>query len=445
MRWPEILWKVYRPGELISSSPFVRRRAYVPVVSWKGDKMGIMPVLVLTLALLTMGLVENAIHQRNLKRIPIRIHVNGTRGKSTTTRLIAGLLRQAGYRVVAKTTGTAARLIFENGSEEPVKRRKKPSIIEQVRIVAEAARRRADVLVIECMAVHSEMQWVSEKRILQSTIGVITNAREDHIDVMGPKRQDVAASLSLAIPRNGKLVVGEEEFLALFREEAEKLGTSTILADTPIAKEDMERFPYMMFEENVACALKVGELLAVPPSVAWEGMVNATPDLGSTQICQLEHETGSIYFVNALAANDLTSTLLVWERWQALASELGLRQTPVVGLLHNRGDRSFRVPELAKLAGSELSLESLWLTGDLIPVTKRHLKKQGMDLGLVTTPKRPSPQRIVEQLADQYKGDVVLFAYGNTQGFGQELSDFFMRNGVRVEYDHTSDGLRSSH
>ena len=33
-------------------------------------------------------------------------------------------------------------------------RRTQPSIVEQVRIVAEAAKHRADVLVIECMAVH---------------------------------------------------------------------------------------------------------------------------------------------------------------------------------------------------------------------------------------------------------------------------------------------------
>ena len=77
--------------------------------------MEILPVLVMTLALFVLGVLENALHQRNVEKIPIRIHVNGTRGKSTTTRLIAGILRQAGYRVVAKTTGTAARLIFEDG------------------------------------------------------------------------------------------------------------------------------------------------------------------------------------------------------------------------------------------------------------------------------------------------------------------------------------------
>ena len=149
--------------------------------SRRDDEMELFPVLALSLVLLALGIVENSRHQRNLKKIPIRIHV---------------ILRQAGYRVVAKTTGTAARIIFEDGSEEPVRRRHKPSIVEQVRIVAEAAKHRADVLVIECMAVHSEMQWVSEKRILNSTIGVITNVREDHLDVMGPTRQDVASVLA---------------------------------------------------------------------------------------------------------------------------------------------------------------------------------------------------------------------------------------------------------
>jgi poly-gamma-glutamate synthase PgsB/CapB len=311
--------------------------------------------------------------------------------------------------------------------------------------VAKAAMRQADVLVIECMAVQAEMQWVSEKRILDSTMGVITNAREDHLDVMGPTRDDVAATLALAIPRQGTLVVGEEEFFAFFKAEAEKLGTSAQLAATPISNQDMARFPYMIFQENVACALKIAELLGVSPDVAWEGMVQATPDLGSTQVYSLEYGGVKVYFVNALAANDLTSTLMVWQRWQDMAGVLDLADTPVVGLLHNRADRSFRVPELAQLACAELPIESLCLTGDLIPVTKRFLKKQGFGRSLVATFKKPEPHRIMDYLASHYQGDVVLFAYGNTQGFGQELADFFHRNGVRVDHDHTSHGVRSSY
>ena len=48
-------------------------------------------------------------------KIPIRIHVNGTRGKSSVTRLIAAGLRAGGKRTFAKTTGTAPRVIDSIG------------------------------------------------------------------------------------------------------------------------------------------------------------------------------------------------------------------------------------------------------------------------------------------------------------------------------------------
>ena len=68
------------------------------------------------------------------RRIPVRIHVAGTRGKSTTTRLIAAGLRAGGRRVLAKTTGSEPRLILPDGREEDWPRRGPASIREQVRL-----------------------------------------------------------------------------------------------------------------------------------------------------------------------------------------------------------------------------------------------------------------------------------------------------------------------
>ena len=55
-------------------------------------------------------------HRRNVRAVALRIHVAGTRGKSTTTRLIAAGLRAGGRQVVAKTTGSEPRLILSDGS-----------------------------------------------------------------------------------------------------------------------------------------------------------------------------------------------------------------------------------------------------------------------------------------------------------------------------------------
>ncbi|MBQ5468103.1 MAG: poly-gamma-glutamate synthase PgsB, partial [Oscillospiraceae bacterium] len=58
-----------------------------------------------------MLLLEKRRNERNLKKLKIRVNVNGIRGKSTITRLITRILQEAGYHVVGKTTGTAARMI----------------------------------------------------------------------------------------------------------------------------------------------------------------------------------------------------------------------------------------------------------------------------------------------------------------------------------------------
>ena len=47
-------------------------------------------------AFLAAGVAEKALHRRALRAIPIRMMVNGTRGKTSVTRLVAAALREAG-------------------------------------------------------------------------------------------------------------------------------------------------------------------------------------------------------------------------------------------------------------------------------------------------------------------------------------------------------------
>mgnify|MGYP001305963822 CR=1 FL=1 len=148
--------------------------------------------------------------------------MNGTRGKSSVTRLIAAGLREAGIRTFAKTTGTAPRVIDAEGNDRIIHRLRSASIGEQVRLMRFFAQEKSDAVVMECMAVQPDYQWVSEHKIIQSNYGVITNVRADHLEEMGYSLNHIANSLSNTIPCNQKFFTSETDFLKVLEDKAKK-------------------------------------------------------------------------------------------------------------------------------------------------------------------------------------------------------------------------------
>src|SRR4051794_23290466 len=100
-------------------------------------------------------------HRARLHAVPVRLHAAGTRGKSTTTRMIAAGLRGAGRKALAKTTGSEPRLILPDGRETAWARRGPAAVREQVRLFAKASRLGVDTVVVECMAIRPEFIWAS--------------------------------------------------------------------------------------------------------------------------------------------------------------------------------------------------------------------------------------------------------------------------------------------
>ena len=196
-----------------------------------------------------LGWLEARQHRKNLAKIPIRIHVNGTRGKSGVTRLIAAGLRAGGLRTFAKTTGTLARAIFPDGEEYPIFRPGRTNVIEQIRMVRLAAEQSVDAMVIECMALHPSLQSLCELKFVQSTHGVITNARADHLDVMGPTAADVATALASTTPVKGKLFTAERKYVSTLRESALDRRSELIPVDeqevATVMQHELNRFPVL--------------------------------------------------------------------------------------------------------------------------------------------------------------------------------------------------------
>lgn len=189
----------------------------------------------------------------------LRVHVNGTRGKSGVTRLIAAGLRGGGYRPFAKVTGTAAKWIEPDGTERAIARRGLPNIRELIETVRQATRSQADALVCECMALQPELQEFCEQRLIRSHIGVITNVRHDHEEVMGPDLPAIAASLARTAPQGGTLVVTPET-AALLPKSATDACRLRIVDPASVSAQELAGFAFAVEAENVALALAVCEL-----------------------------------------------------------------------------------------------------------------------------------------------------------------------------------------
>ncbi|MFE2533456.1 poly-gamma-glutamate synthase PgsB [Streptomyces sp. NPDC059371] len=401
--------------------------------------------------LLAAGIVEQRRHFTNLDNIPTRVLVNGIRGKSSITRLCAGALRGGGLTTVAKTTGTAARFIHPDATEEPVYRKFGiANVVEQIGIVRRAAAYNPHALVIECMAVMPALQEINQSKLIRSTIGVLCNVREDHLAEMGPTLDDVARSLSRSMPEGGICVTAEQERFAILQEEADSRDCELIYADPEtVTDEELRGFSWFTFKENVAIALKVAELLGVERQTALQGMYDAPPDPGVLSVERYVTEDGKkLRFANVFAANDPESTLMNINQ----LLDLGAIHRPLNVVINCRPDRVERNGQMGEII-PELDPDKVFVIGhpaksaiDAIPAEYR---SRAVDLG----GDRREAAEFMGLLLGELGADTSLVAIGNIHGQGEHLLEHLAElpadespdDGAGIGADDSAAGSRDAH
>ncbi len=374
--------------------------------------------------LLVRWWLESRRHLKRLSGLGLRIHVNGIRGKSTVTRIIAGMLREAGVQTIAKSTGTAAAVINHHGHDEPIRRRGAATLLEQKDVVRSYIDEYTEAIVVECMALKPSYQSISEAMIIYSNIGVITNVREDHQDVLGETLPEIARSLLSTCPRNGVLVTSERnpEIQLLMQEEARLRGSSLLIADANwVSDDDIARFEYIAFKENVAIGLAVAFLLGIPRDIAMDGMVRAAPDPGVLTTKELVIGGKRVTWANLFAVNDRESMVLAMEKLRPLITA----DTITVGILNNRADRERRALQFADVAVRDLSFDRLVTFGAYEDIVTQRLIRNGypgehiINLG---EGRKPTQEDIIRDVVlDMPKGHIFLCGFVNIHTIQAEM------------------------
>ena len=369
-------------------------------------------LLLLIITLIIFGLFENYFHIKSLNNIPIRVHVNGTRGKSSVTRLIAAGLREGKLKTFAKTTGTTPRIINDTGDDIEIHRLRSASIGEQIKLIRYFSKKKPDALVIECMAVNPQYQWVSEHRIVQSTLGVITNVRPDHLDEMGTSNNEIALSLSNTIPFNSKVITAENITLEPLKKIADSRG-SELKVSNPSDIDDtyINEFPFIEHPENIALALEVCMILGIDRNTALEGMKKTNPDPGALFIWNIKHNANRCKFISGFAANDPSSTMMVWNLIKSRFKDKSCI------FLNTRNDRRYRTIQLISLVMKDIQPDFIIIRGDNIQsiIDKYTFDNDAIKLFDMSS----TPDDIVEEIL-KLDGYYIL-GIGNIVGWGEDF------------------------
>ena len=389
--------------------------------------MTTMPLLILgflVFALCIAGILEYQFHLKSLSLIPLRIHVNGTRGKSSVTRLVAAGLREGGLRTFAKTTGTAPRVIDSEGKDRIIHRLRLPSIGEQVRLLRYFSVQKPDAVVIECMAVQPQYQWIAEHKMVKSHIGVITNVRPDHLDEMGPTEEDVAHSLCNTVPVNSVLITGEDQKPDILREVAKQNGTRFIKSDeSSIQKKELDGFSYMEHPSNIAVALDVCKQVGVNRSTALKGMHKVQPDAGALVAWNLDMNNKNVRFVNGMAANDPVSTLQIWN---FISEKFVTDEETTCIFFNSRDDRPVRTRQMIELTFEKIKPDYFFIRGDKVKKIIDTFGKTSSKTSVEIIGLEQPLEDVISSLKNLPNNSLV-YAIGNQVGAGQEILENIAR------------------
>ena len=362
--------------------------------------------------LLVAGLLENYFHQRNLKKIPIRILVNGTRGKTSVCRLVVAALNKHGIRTMGRTTGSEAAMLNPDGSVEPFVRRTAARITEMIPFVRSCAKAEVRCMVVECMALGAENQRTIARTLVKPTHVVITNSYVDHIVEIGSTTEETAWTLSQSVPKGCELFAVEDCYQGLdciFHKVDVAQQRIAVLMDDRI-----ERSPIPLHGSNVSLSVALCGALGVGEDEVLAAISEVVPDIGLHRA--FTGRNGAVFHPD-FSVNDLHCMEEAVLAFSSKTKKLSL-------VYNNRADREYRLPLMLQILKRYGGLVScVYCIGDYPKKVASYFSKRGGVAAAVS-----SEKELYESI-NQVDGDNVFLGLGNIKGAGERLVRLFMAKG----------------
>jgi len=360
----------------------------------------------ITIGFLAFLLVEAAILRHARRGIPCRIVVTGTRGKSSLVRLLVAGIRATEPSTWGKITGDAPLLLLPDGMESVLARRGPARVHEQARLLITCRRQGVRCLVLESMTISPEAM-LAEMRLVDPTLVVVTNVRDDHRETLGDDPDGQRTAYLAALPESCRWLTPDADLLA-FAARSGRCRASLVGLTTAEQQDDRDR--NSVASEMLATAEAVLTELGWNTESARQAMKAVAADLvpPPRKVPFLGHE---VRLLDAFSANDLQSLAQLWAGWRRDLRD----EQPWSVLLSTRADRPLRTRQFCHWLAGRPDVGTIHVAGNHRWTAARLLRQKGVAVRELNS----DPMAAVAGTGAAGPGDQgVLVGMGNAQGVG---------------------------
>lgn len=372
-------------------------------------------------------IIESMVLTKRRESIPLRITVTGIRGKTSVVRLLTSVLRQEGKTVVAKTTGAKPCLLRSDGTEEILKRKGSPSILEQKKLIKTACKEHAQVIVSEIMSIHAENHYIESQRLLKPHMVVLTNIRLDHTEALGNTKEDISRVFCFDIPEKATVFIPENEKNPEFLHCIHQKNCKYIKVDhnqSEFFSNNIKKIPYYIYPQDVDIVHSVCSHLNIQEKSIKKGILQVSADSGALKVWKYKKNNKSIFLVHGFGANDPESTLNTIKKIKNILPAAQKKITGLLCLRKDRGDRTLQWVTFLKNNQVQI-FNKLFVSGGHSRYVKRKFKK-------ATLLRTKNPELITDQIITGLEPNTVVLGLGNFKGTGNRLVDYWDKIGENI-------------